>query len=125
MIKHDGTDIHISGSSVSKNSNTDSLNADNYKGPWEFFKDVHGIITRPMNIQINIPSTAFTPNFALPSKAILSNIVSAKNILSGLAKKAKSLANVIDSTSSLAAKQKQIVKVGISLAYKKFNQKGA
>lgn len=124
MIKHDGSDIHISGSSVSQSSNTDSTNTDNYKGPWEFFKDIHGIITRPMNEQINIPSTAFTPNFSLPSKAIISNIISAKNIFTELTKKAKTFANIIDSTSSIALKQKQIVKSSIALSCKKFGQKG-
>ena len=40
---------------------------------WEFFKNIQGIVTDFLNKQINIPSTAFTPNFVLPTKNAIEN----------------------------------------------------
>lgn len=121
MIKHDGKDIFTNGSTVSKDVNTDTLKNDNYHGPWEFFKDIHGIISRPMNEQINIPSTAFTPNFSMPSKAILNNIVLAKNFLESLLKKINDVSNVFSNNSNYV-KQNKIVKLSIAKAYDKFKE---
>lgn len=83
--------------------------------PWEFLKKIDGLSTDFLNKQINIPSTAFTPNFTLPSKAAFSNIYMAYNLLSGIYKKASQIASIFDKKGNKEIK-KEFIKNSIALA---------
>lgn len=89
-------------------------------GPWEFFNEIKGLVTRPLNQQICIPSTAFTPDFSLPTKSILVNIIKAKDILLTIKNKIKQISDAADKDNSDRLKQKEIVRINIVNAYNKF-----
>lgn len=110
------TDTNLTGNSV----NTPTSNVDTSKGSWEFFKDILGIVTRPINQQIQIPSTAFTPDFALPTKAILLDIIKAKDMLKDIKNIISDVSNNFGNDNSNILKQKQMLKMSIGYAYKLF-----
>lgn len=110
------TDTNLTGKAV----NTPTANVDSSKGSWEFFKDILGIVTRPINQQIQIPSTAFTPDFSLPTKAILLNILKAKDVLSLIKNKLTNISSVFSKDHSNTLKQQKILKMNIGYSYKKF-----
>lgn len=112
----------IGGSVKTDKVNTSTTSHDQSHGSWEFFKDIRGLVTRPLNQQISIPSTAFTPDFSLPTKAILVNIIKAKEVLTIIRNKVKQLSNAMDKDNSDALKQKEIVRINIVNAYKKFKE---
>ena len=99
---------------VSKDSTAEVL-----KTEWEFFKTVKGFLTDKMNAQINIPSTAFTPDFSMPTKEAFMKILMAKAMFDALSTRVKQLSNAVNGTSSDAAKQKAIVKRQIEKALSK------
>ncbi|MGL4449620.1 MAG: hypothetical protein ACRCTZ_00340 [Sarcina sp.] len=86
---------------------------------WEFMKKIDGLSTDFLNKQINIPSTAFTPNFTLPSKAAFSNIFFAYNVLNGIYKKISQVSAVFDKNSNTAIK-KDFIKNSIALSTRGF-----
>lgn len=112
----------VSGNVNAKKSESSTSSTDTFHGPWEFFKDVIGLVTRPLNQQICIPSTAFTPDFSLPTKAILVNIIKAKDTLTTINNKIKQISNSFDKDHSDVLKQKEIVKINIVRSYKKYKQ---
>lgn len=121
-IKYTKGSFKVDGDIEVKDTNTANTNTDNFNGSWEFFKNTFGIITDFMNKQIMIPSTAFTPDFPLPTKAILLNIVKAKEALTIIKNKVKQLSNAMDKDNSSTLKQKQIVKINIVNAYNKYKE---
>lgn len=114
------------GDSVTFNGNTNSERADSatsrtdtWHGPWEFFKDVIGLRTRPINQQIGLASTAFTPDISLPTKAIFVNIIKARDTLLVIKNKIKQISDTVDKDHSDILKQKEIIKNSIVISYKK------
>lgn len=112
------------GSTNSQKSESATSRTDTWHGPWEFFKDVIGLRTRPINQQIGLASTAFTPDLSLPTKAIFVNIMKAKDTLLTIKNKIKSISDTIDRDNSDRLKQKQIVKINIVNAYNKYYKSG-
>ncbi|MGL4358840.1 MAG: hypothetical protein ACRCX8_21175 [Sarcina sp.] len=82
---------------------------------WEFMKKIDGLNTDFINKQINIPSTAITPNFTLPSKAAFGSILFAYNLLSGILKKVTQLTSMFDKRSE-SKLQKEFIKISIGLS---------
>lgn len=105
---------------------TENLNSKNIGGAniktgqlnteWEFFKKNSGIVTDYLNKQINIPSTAVTPNMVLPSKTIFTNIMSGYNVISTLTNLVQKLSGAFNQTSSFAFISKEVVKSSIGAA---------
>ena len=58
----------------SETVNTSTSKSQTQHKSWEFFKNIQGIVTDYLNKQINIPSTAFTPNFVLSTKDAFAKI---------------------------------------------------
>lgn len=83
---------------------------------WEFFKKNSGIVTDYLNKQINIPSTAFTPNMVLPSKTIFTNVMSGYNVLNTANGLLQKLSGVFNQTSSFSFIAKEVVKKSIGVA---------
>lgn len=104
-------------------TDTGTAKTDNIHGPWEFFKDIIGLRTRPMNQQIGLASTAVTPDISLPTKAIFVNIIKAKDMLSLVKDKLKQLSDIVDFDNSDRLKQNQIVKNSIANACDKYYNK--
>ncbi|MGL6099270.1 MAG: hypothetical protein ACRC0G_06580 [Fusobacteriaceae bacterium] len=82
---------------------------------WEFMKKIDGLNTDYLLKQLNIASTAITPNFTLPSKAAFNNVFFAYNMLSGITKKVTQLVNVFDKNND-TVKQKEFLKISIGLS---------
>lgn len=100
----------VSGQNKSSKSETET----SIRG-WEFMKKIDGLSTDFLNKQINIPSTAFTPNFTLPSKAAFSNIFFAYNVINGIYKKITQVSAIFDKDSNTAIK-KDFIKNSIALS---------
>lgn len=112
------------GNTNSQRAETATSRTDTWHGPWEFFKDVIGLRTRPINQQIGLASTAVTPDLSLPTKAIFVNIIKAKDTLLVIKNKIKQISDTIDEDHSDRLKQKQIVKINIVNAYNKYYKSG-
>lgn len=104
----------------SSKSDTGTSRTDTWHGPWEFFKDVIGLRTRPINQQIGLASTAFTPDIALATKAIFVNIMKAKDTLKLVTSKLKQIGDAVNEDHSGKLKQKQIVRINIANSYNKY-----
>ncbi|MGL5315271.1 MAG: hypothetical protein ACRCX2_19845 [Paraclostridium sp.] len=106
---------------ISKNTNSSTNRSETDIKSWEFMKKIDGLNTDFLNKQINIPSTAITPNFTLPSKAAFSNILFAYNLISGITKKITQISSVFDKTSDDKI-QKEFIKVSIGLSSRGYDQ---
>lgn len=97
--------------------NSDLSKSQTQHKSWEFFKNIQGIVTDFLNKQINIPSTAFTPNFVLPTKEIFSKIALTISIFTQLKQKMEMVGEVFsgDSTKTITYKRKQYVKRQLNL----------
>lgn len=104
---------------VSEQSKTMKAETETDIRGWEFMKKIDGLSTDFLNKQINIPSTAFTPNFTLPSKAAFSNIFFAYNVLNGIYKKISQVSAVFDKNSNTAIR-KDFIKNSIALSTRGF-----
>lgn len=102
---------------VSQNIGSANVNVNQLNTEWEFFKKNSGIVTDYLNKQINIPSTAFTPNMVLPSKTIFTNIMSGYNVLNTVNGLLKKLSGIFNPTSSFSFLAKEVVKKSISSAF--------
>lgn len=100
---------------VSRSTKSSTSEAETDVKSWEFMKKIDGLSTDFINKQINIPSTAITPNFTLPSKAAFSNIFFAYNLISGILKKVTQLTSVFDKDSNTNL-QKEFIKISIGLS---------
>lgn len=90
------------------NSNT-SKSQTQHKS-WEFFKSVQGVVTDYLNKQINIPSTAFTPNFVLPTKDAFAKISLVISIFNQLKTRLTMVGEVLSgSEQSVSYKRKEYV----------------
>lgn len=77
---------------------------------WEFFKNIQGIVTDFLNKQINIPSTAFTPNFVLPTKDAFAKISMVIGIFNQLKTRLSMVGEVISgSDNTISSQRKQYV----------------
>lgn len=77
---------------------------------WEFFKNIQGIVTDFLNKQINIPSTAFTPNFVLPTKDAFAKISMVIGIFNQLKIRLSMVGEVISgSDNTISSQRKQYV----------------
>lgn len=77
---------------------------------WEFFKNIQGIVTDFLNKQINIPSTAFTPNFVLPTKDAFAKISMVIGIFNQLKTRLSMVGEVISgSDNTILSQRKQYV----------------
>lgn len=77
---------------------------------WEFFKNIQGIVTDFLNKQINIPSTAFTPNFVLPTKDAFTKISMVIGIFNQLKTRLSMVGEVISgSDNTISSQRKQYV----------------
>ena len=101
----------------SKNIGTSNANINQLNTEWDFFKKNSGIVTDYLNKQINIPSTAFTPNMVLPSKTIFTNIMMGYSILSNVNNLLKKLSGAFNQTSSFSFFSKEVVKKSIGSAF--------
>ncbi|MGL5716490.1 MAG: hypothetical protein ACRCXX_14235 [Cetobacterium sp.] len=104
---------------ISEQSKTLKNETDTDIKSWEFMKKIDGLSTDFLNKQINIPSTAFTPNFTLPSKAAFSNIFFAYNVLNGIYKKISQVSAIFDKNSNASIK-KEFIKNSIALSTRGF-----
>lgn len=101
----------------SKNISGSNVNVNQLNTEWEFFKKNNGIVTDYLNKQINIPSTAFTPNMVLPSKTIFTNIMAGYSVLSSLSNIMKKLSGTLQAESSFSFKSKEVVKKSVASAF--------
>ncbi|MGL5712410.1 MAG: hypothetical protein ACRCX2_05270 [Paraclostridium sp.] len=101
--------------SVSKTSKSSTSESETSIKSWEFMKKIDGLNTDYLLKQINIASTAITPNFTIPSKAAFNNILFAYNLLKGISKKATQLVAVFDKDSD-TSKQKEFIKLTVALS---------
>jgi hypothetical protein len=77
---------------------------------WEFFKNIQGIVTDFLNKQINIPSTAFTPNFVLPTKDAFAKISMVIGIFNQLKTRLSMVGEVISgSDNTISSQRKQYI----------------
>ena len=77
---------------------------------WEFFKNIQGIVTDFLNKQINIPSTAFTPNFVLPTKDAFTKISMVIGIFNQLKTRLSMVGEVISgSDNTISSQRKQYI----------------
>lgn len=77
---------------------------------WEFFKNIQGVVTDFLNKQINIPSTAFTPNFVLPTKDAFAKISMVIGIFNQLKTRLSMVGEVISgSDNTISSQRKQYV----------------
>lgn len=123
-IKQTSDTMKVGGNINVKTANSSTTSTSTVHGPWEFFKYALGFVTKPLNHQINIPSTAFTPALSLPTKAIFVNILKAKDTLLTIKNKIKAISDTVDEDHSDRLKQKQIVKINIVNAYNKYYKNG-
>lgn len=100
---------------VSKTTKSSKNESETDIKSWEFMKKIDGLNTDFINKQINIPSTAITPNFTLPSKAAFSSILFAYNLISGILKKVTQLTSMFDKRSESKI-QKEFIKISIGLS---------
>lgn len=82
---------------------------------WEFMKKIDGLSTDFLNKQINIPSTAITPNFTMPTKAAFGNILFAYNLMNGIYKKVNQITAIFDKSSNTQIR-KEFIKNSIALS---------
>lgn len=80
----------------SKNNKAYTEEAETTHQSWEFFKKVRGIFTDFIPAQINIPSTAITPSFQLPTKETFSNIMLGISVFKQLKTKIEVVSSVFD-----------------------------
>lgn len=114
------TDKSISSSTSAKASKSQSnITLKSFVKPWEFFSSANGIVSEFLNKQINIPSTAFTPNMVLPTKMAFTGILQAYKILDELQNKIKAISSVVDQNNSMRAKQTEYIKLAVAKAIKK------
>lgn len=77
---------------------------------WEFFKNIQGIVTDFLNKQINIPSTAFTPNFVLPTKDAFAKISMVIGTFNQLKTRLSMVGEVISgSDNTISSQRKQYI----------------
>lgn len=119
-IKNQNGNLYTNGNVTGKNINTNSVNGESTKLPWEFFSKIGGLVTDILNHQINIPSTAFTPGFSLPTKAILVNIIRAKDTMLAINNKIKAISNCFDKEHSLESSHKDLVNISIVKSIKNY-----
>lgn len=80
---------------------------------WEFFKKISGIMTDYLNKMINIPSTLFTPNFVLPSKAQFAAILKTIGLVKGVIYKFKQIDNALHSRDQRSTERERIARLSI------------
>lgn len=94
----------------SETVNTSTSKSQTQHKSWEFFKNIQGIVTDYLNKQINIPSTAFTPNFVLSTKDAFAKISMVISIFNQLKDRLGMVSEVISgSKNTYIYKRKQYV----------------
>lgn len=121
-LQKNGDTLNVGGSTDTKKVDSGTARPSSWHGPWEFFKDVIGLRTRPINQQIGLASTVVTPDISLATKAIFVNIFRAKDMLQLITQKIKQINDNVNKDHSETLKQKQIVKINIVNAYKKYEK---
>ena len=112
-LSNEQSGIKLEQASVN-NISSATLNANSVKHEWEFFKKTSGFVTDYLNKQINIPSTAFTPNMVLPTKAAFASILQATSVLKNVQNIITRISNINSTGTSFAAKSNSIVKQSIA-----------
>lgn len=116
-VRISNDDVGIKVTNIKTNeSNSTSNKVDTQQNSWEFFKKIDGVITDFLNKQINIPSTAFTPNFVLTTKEAFAKITMVISIFTQLKSKLTTIAEVISgsSTNTETYKRKKYVEEEIN-----------
>ncbi|MGL5713960.1 MAG: hypothetical protein ACRCX2_13140 [Paraclostridium sp.] len=106
---------------ISNSTKSSTNTAETDVKSWEFMKKIEGLNTDYLLKQMNIPSTAITPNLTLPSKAAFNNIFFAFNLLKGINKKANQLVSVFDKDND-NLKQKEFIKLSIALSSRGYDK---
>lgn len=123
-IQLDKNSLNVSGSVSTDNINSSSSSVDTQKNSWEFFKNIFGFFTRLMNSQINIPSTAITPNLSIPTKAIFLNILKSIELLKTLKNRINEISDIMQKDNSNRNKQKELIKINIIESYNEYKRRG-
>ena len=89
---------------------------------WEFFKKVEGLSSDYISKMLNIASTFFTPNFTLPSKEALNDILRATTLISAIYTKTRQVAGFLDNSKGDRTKKKEYIKLVVQNATKNYKE---
>ena len=112
-------DIEVDGAVTSRTSNTIIEKKEENHNQWEFFKKVDGLLTDEIQKMVNIPSTLFTPAFALPSKSQFANVTKVIALIKGVMHKFKRINETIKNNHNEVSKRKKLVRLSILNGFEK------
>lgn len=117
-FKFDGN-VEINGNIKSKSTSTISEKKEENHNQWEFFKKIDGLLTDQITKMVNIPSTLFTPAFALPSKAQFVNIMKIIAVIKGVMYKFRRINEILDKNNQKTSERKKLVRLSILNSFEK------